>query len=421
VVEVCIHGLAVNGDGVGKLEDGRVVFVARALPGDVVRVRLTETRKKVQFAELVDVLVPSSGRVKSGCGIEACGGCALRSASKTLQGNIKHTQVVETLRRVGHIDVETLLPPLFEVGDGWRYRHRVRLHTLHTEEGWVLGYHGKRSRMPVPFSACPVLWPELQHVCEKLARVLQPMPASLRFEDIEIAYSRRDQRAAAHITLQGSAEHMRHNMDWIHLAGLSGVDIASPSQRIKYGNVLLRYDHAKADTYDMFYEPSVFTQANPLANEALVSYVLGVLRPREQPHIVELHAGIGNFSVPLARAGAHVQAFERSGRAVALCAKNARAPGLNLEVQALDDTQAVEHVQTHHAVLLDPPRTGAYSVASALVRKSPHTVVYVSCDVATLARDAAVLRAGGYHLESVKAFDMFAQTPHVEVVMVLRR
>ena len=419
--DVTIHGISVNGEGVGRLPDGRVVFVDSALPGDVVRINLTESRKRVLYADLVQVVEPSSDRVGSRCPVERCGGCVLRAVSPEGQARLKRQTVLEALRRIGGFDASEIMAPVAQFGDGWANRHRVRLHATHLDGRWQLGYFERRSRRLVPLAACPVIWPELERMALALARALADFPRQAEIESVELAYSRRDGRGGARIVAQGAMAAFRQSLDWIAKSELAGVEVQAGDGRWRHGNLELRYDHKHADEYDLRFEPGLFTQAFPEGNDALVEAVLGHIKPRSNPRVLELHAGIGNFSVPLARAGAHVIAYERSKRAAVMCQRNGRAPGLHLTVHAADDTEAVGLFDQSDVVLIDPPRTGARAVMEALAAQPAPRVVYVSCDPATLARDAAILQRGGYLITAVQAFDMFPETPHVETLCVFDR
>ncbi|MEE8409148.1 MAG: TRAM domain-containing protein [Myxococcota bacterium] len=421
VIELTIDGLGAAGDGVGRLPDGRVVFVPRAIPGDRVRVRLSGVHKRVQYAEIVAVLERSADRVESHCAVDACGGCALKVVSTLGQAELKRQRVVDNLRRIGGVDVVDLMKPPLQIGDGWRYRHRVRLHAAWLNGGWEVGFFARRSHKLVPISACPVLWPELEEATLRIVRAVRALPHHARLDTIEVAYSRRDARAVAKLHGDGPMTAFRDSLDWLDEAGLSGVDVESAGSRWRHGNLELRYDHGRADEFDVRFDPSVFTQAFPAMNDELVAAVVAAVRPQQQPRLLELHAGVGNFSLPLARAGARVTVVEHNRRASILCGRNARAVGLDIEVCNETDAEALVRIAKADAVLIDPPRSGARAVAKALATGGPDRLVYVSCDSATLGRDTGILVEGGYTITSAKAFDMFPETPHVETITVFER
>lgn len=426
--DISIHGMSANGEGVGRLPDGRVVFVDGTLPGDTARVELTETRKRVQYGRVDAIVRPSSGRCTSRCDVADCGGCPWRMATMDLQGQLKRQAVVETLRRIGGVDVDGMLGPVEQFDDGWFGRHRVRLHASYKEAtdtqaaGWRLGYMMRRSRQLVPLSACPVIWPELERLALALAQGVALLPKEAGLQEIDLAYSRRDLRGGVRVRAQGPLQLFRESLAWLAGADVLGVEVVAQDGTLRHGNLELRYDHARADDYDLRFEAGLFTQALPKGNDALVAAVLHHAQPHAQPRLLELHAGIGNFSVPLSRAGAQVTAYEVSRRASVLCERNARHAGTSVDVRALPDTAALAQLDAFDTVLLDPPRIGARAVAEAMAAcPSIKRVLYVSCDAGTLARDVKLMTQGGLQLTHIQAFDLFPQTPHVETFCVLTR
>ncbi|MBI5509245.1 MAG: class I SAM-dependent RNA methyltransferase [Deltaproteobacteria bacterium] len=419
--ELVIEAISTAGEGIGRLANGQVVFVPGGVPGDRLRVRLTGRRHRVQLAELLEVIDPSALRIRSRCAVDPCGGCALRMVAAEGLGDLKRRRVVDALRRIGGLDVEATLAAPLRMGDGWRYRHRVRLHAAHSGRRWDLGYYAAKSHALVPIEACPVLWRELEQAATSIATALAPLPRAVGLGTVELAYSRRDNRSAAVLTVSGDPQPLTSTLKWLEDAGLSGAVVVSPERRFQHGNVELRYDHGRVDEYSLRFEPDLFTQAWPEMNDRLVAAVMAAVKPKAGLRVLEYHSGIGNFTLPMALAGAEVTAVERNRRAAILCRRNLRGAGATAEVVALSDADASDRLPAAEVVLLDPPRTGARAVAEALAARGPSVVVYVSCDSATLARDAKILTGGGYQLNQVAAFDMFPQTPHVETLCVFTR
>ena len=421
-----ITGLSVDGAGIGRLADGRVAFVDRALPGDRARIRVHAHNKGVVQAELKELVTAAPGRVPSRCDIWACGGCPVREAGPKLAGDSKRAQLMAAMQRLGGIDMAAHPVPMHTFGDGWQYRHRVRLHAAWMADasaragGWALGYHQRHRRVLAPLAACPVLWPELERLGRALAGGVAQLPREAQILSVTLAYSRRDGRGAARIDTQGPMAAMRRSLTWLDGSELGGLHIVAADGQFRWGNLALRYDHAEAQHFDLRFEPGVFTQANPHGNDALVAHVLEQVGPRPQQRLLELHAGIGNFSIPLARRGARVTAVEISPRAAILLDRNARNAGVDIEVHTQSDTWAIPLLRARPDVLvLDPARGGAREVAlavAALGPAAPRKVVYISCDAATLARDAAAITQAGLRLSQLTGFDNFAQTPHLEAV-----
>lgn len=425
--DVAITGLSVDGEGIGRLADGRVVFVDRALPGDTAWVRPKRHKKRVVHADLVALEQPSPNRQASLCDIWACGGCPTREASQALSREHKEQHIVHCMTRLGGVDLTGLTVPVLSFGDGWRYRHRVRLHAAWVTSGaqgdgrWVLGYHQRHSQALVPFSTCPVLWPELERMARALLGAVAQLPQESALHSVQLAYSRRDKRGAARIVTRGPMAAMRESLTWLDGSELSGLHIEAADGQFRWGNLSLTYDHADATAFDVGFEPGLFTQAHVEGNDALVAHVVEQVGPRAQLRVLEMHAGVGNFSLPLARRGARVVAVEAQRRAAIVLERNARKAGVDITVHAETDTWALSLLreQRFDVLLLDPARGGAADVAQALADLGPGAppkVVYVSCDPATLARDTRVILRSGLKLAALTGLDCFPQTPHVETV-----
>jgi len=425
--QVLIDGLGTAGDGIGRLDSGQVVFVPGALPGDRVEIRLTRKVKRVQHAEVVRILEPSPDRVESRCGVADCAGCALRWYASGAQAEAKRERIVQALRRIAKQDVAELLGPVVQVGDGWHYRHRVRLHAAWFDGRWQLGYHARRSHRLVPLESCPVLFPELETAALELAQAVASLPQYVDLEEVELGVSRLDQRATARMRAGGKVLAFQEPLTWFEGSGLQGVEVETPEETWQHGDLELRYDHARAADFDLFADPSVFTQGNPAINDLLVDAVLRALPTDQSPRVLELHAGVGNFSLPLAQAGATVFTAEHMERAVKLAQRNAQQADIALHAHFLEDIDAlrsggpVPPLSDFDAVLMNPPRIGAFEVSKLLAKSGPERIAYVSCDPATLARDVQTLAVGGYGISAITAFDMFPQTPHVEVLLEMRR
>lgn len=425
--EVRIEGLGTAGDGVARLASGEVVFVDGAMPGDRVQIRLTRRIKRVQHAEVVRLLEPSPERVESRCQIVDCGGCPVRWLSRDGQADAKGERVVQALRRIGGQEVEEMLGHVVQVGDGWHYRHRVRLHAYWFDARWNLGYLARRSHRLVPLQSCPVLCPELEAAALRLADAVASLPQYVELQEIELLVSQSDDIAAARVIAEGGMLGFQESLTWFDRSGLTGVEVVTPEETWRHGELAVRYEHARSGDFELWAEPGVFTQANPAINELLVEAVLHALPVGQTPRLLELHAGVGNFSLPLAHAGAIVFTAEHMERAVKLAQRNAQDAGITLHAYFLEDIDAllpggpVPPLVDFDAVLLNPPRVGAFEVAKLLAASGPERIAYVSCDPATLARDARELIGGGYRIHGVTAFDMLPQTPHVEVLMELQR
>jgi 23S rRNA (uracil1939-C5)-methyltransferase len=261
-----------------------------------------------------------------------------------------------------------------------------------------------------------LLWPELEAAVHQVSQWLAPLPPTAQISEIEIAYSRADKCAAARITSSAKRFLLQQVAQKLPLAG---VELHCHDGQLRYGKLEMRYDHGLKNEFDLMFEPGTFTQVFPEMNDKLVERVIAAVHPQNGVRVLEFHAGIGNFSIPLARSGARLVAVEMSKRSTVLLGRNARASGLTIDVHAVPDSQATNFLVNSDVVIFDPPRTGALDLCQALltVQKAPARLIYVSCDPATLARDAKIL-GPRYQLSSLCVFDMFPQTPHVESLAI---
>jgi 23S rRNA (uracil1939-C5)-methyltransferase len=381
--EVTIESLAATGEGVARERDGRVLFVPFAAPGDRVRVRVVEERRRFARARLEEVIRAGAARTEPVCPVFGrCGGCAWQHVSYPAQLAAKAGILRDALVRLGGLEVPgeiEFVPSPRPYG----YRARARL----VVSGGAIGYRHRRSHVPCPVRSCPLLVPPLERLLGELAaRPLAP------------------------------------DGDWELAAGAGEVARAVPlppppavTERlpVRVGEELLGVS------------PGVFVQANALLRETLARDVLELAGSGDTAF--DLFAGAGFFTLPLARRWRRVLAVESDARAAGDLRHNLASAGItNVSVDAAPVERALRRAAVRRLepdlVLLDPPRAGlARGAASALAALPASRVIYVSCDPATLARDLAGLVRGGLRLARVRGFDLFPQTPHVEAVAVLER
>jgi 23S rRNA (uracil1939-C5)-methyltransferase len=420
-MEIVIHGVSHEGDGVGRTREGKIIFVQGGLPGDTARVELTVTKKKVQYARVLELVVASEDRVVSRCGIDECGGCALKSLSTDGQALVKKDRIINALTRIAKVEIPE---PFDFVGadSTWHYRHRVRMHAHWSGESWRIGFHERRTNHVVPYAGCPVLWPELDKYVSRVVPAIHRIPREVGLLEVEAVWSRKSKRGALRLIVQGDPSFFRKSTAWMDEAGILGIEVAHGDTMSRFGNCEMIYDQTVGD-YDLSFETGTFTQANPGMNDELVRRVVSAVNPMKAPKVMEMHAGIGNFSLPLVVMGADVSAFELNPNSSIQSDRNAARVPIALENTCIRDADAVERMSEFDTLLLDPPRSGAREVAREAARpgSGPARIVYVSCDPATLARDVAILKDGGYNLVNLTGFDMFPGTPHVEVLAVLER
>jgi tRNA/tmRNA/rRNA uracil-C5-methylase (TrmA/RlmC/RlmD family) len=384
-----------TGGAVGRLEDGRVIFVRHTLPGELVRVEITESTSKFSRGDAVEILEASGERVVAPCRYAhpgGCGGCDLQHASLEAQISWKSSLVAEHLRRIAGVEREVTIvkPPSDPQGS------RTRLRCAVDDDG-RLAMRVARSHDLIDIDACWIA-----------ARTFAPAFASSWHgaEEVELrAIGEGDPFALVRrLTPRGTMH---------ELCSLRGEPLEPSTQ----SRVAVR-------GHVFSVGPRSFWQSHRDAPALLLEHVLELVGARADDHVTDLFSGVGLFAVPLAKVvgpGGRVTAVESSPYAVRDARQNAE--GLrNMKVREWSVTprSVNDSVGEGDLVVLDPPRNGlAKGVAEALVRRRPRRVIYVSCDAATFARDLKILLAGGFALSELRAFDLFPMTEHVELIASL--
>ena len=422
--------MADNGQAVAHV-DGKLVFVAGALTGERVMAALVTRHANYDEAVVVEVLEPSSERVTPQCpAYERCGGCVLQHQDHAAQVRDKQAQLADKLARIGGVQPDGWLAPV--VGPVWHYRRRARLGVRQVpRKGSVLvGFRERRSSYLTDMTECPVLDARLSALIAPLRTLIGDLSVPDQLPQIEATATDDDvvlvlrhlvplidtDRAA----LAAFAD--THGVRWfLQPAGPASVHPLPPGGEQPLG---YRLD---AFGLDLEFGPLDFTQVNFAINRQLVSLAVDLLAPEPGERVADLFCGIGNFSLPLARRGARVLGLEGDDALVARARDNARRAGLGTQcafdrADLYDDAPAVlPRLAGCEAWLLDPPRSGAQALCSALPRPAPRRIVYVSCNPATLARDAGLLAGQGYRLTRAGIVDMFPHTAHVESIAVFER
>jgi 23S rRNA (uracil1939-C5)-methyltransferase len=391
-IEIRIDSLAAGGDGVGRDAEGRVVFVALTAPGDLVRVRILKSRKRFARGEVLELLEPSPDRVRARCpAFGRCGGCAWQHVAYPAQIAAKSAIVGEALRRIGRapgFDPVAVTPSPLPFG----YRVRTRL----VQEGARLGYRMRRSHRVCVVDACPVLDPRLEAVLGTdrplKAEGLEPVGRGERGETVEWE---------AALGADGSVRVQRCDLAGAHV----DLELRGDALRVSHGS---------------------FAQANgPLLSTLAPAVIREAAGSATGVGAVELYAGGGLFTLGLSRCFDQVWAIESHLGALADLRFNLqRAARSNVRVcpGSVESVLPALGIHAPEALVLDPPRSGVTPGAMEAIRElAAKRIVYLSCDPATLARDLLRLREHGYRLARVEAFDLFPQTPHVEVLATLER
>jgi tRNA/tmRNA/rRNA uracil-C5-methylase (TrmA/RlmC/RlmD family) len=384
-----------TGGGVGRADDGRVIFVRHSLPGELVRVALTETTASFYRGDAVEILEASPERVTPPCPYAhpgGCGGCDLQHASFAAQLSWKSSLVEEHLRRIAGVDlsVEVIAMPGSAKGT------RTRLRCAVDDDG-KLSLRQARSHDLVAINPCWI-------ADEAFA------PA---FNTSWSGNSEVELRAIGEGAPFAVAQHLSERGTTYELRGLNGasLDPATQSRVNVAGHV-----------YSV--GPLSFWQSHRDAPKVLLDTVLEFARPEFGDDVTDLFSGVGLFSVPLAKAvgpSGKVTAVESSPFAVRDARVNAQGlKTLKVREWSVTPRSINDTVRENAIVVLDPPRHGlAKGVGTSIARRSPRRVVYVSCDAATFARDLKEFLGSGFVLSDLRVFDLFPMTEHVELVALL--
>jgi 23S rRNA (uracil1939-C5)-methyltransferase len=438
---VRIESLDQEGRGLARVE-GKAVFVEGALPGELVTLVTLKRKPTYEIARVERVLEASASRVVPRCPhFGVCGGCTLQHADLSLQVAAKQRVLEEALLRIGRVRADRIMPPVHGPAWGYRLRARLSVRDVPKKGGVLVGFHERKSSFVADMRECHVLPRKISDLLPALRRLVEALTIRDRLPQIEVAIGDRPGASAApgdivpvhalvlrilaplasedEATLRAFA--VAHDVQlWLQTGGPATVVPLHPA------------DASLAYTLPEFgvrlpFGPTEFTQVNQEINRVLVRRVVALLDPRPGERIADFFCGLGNFTLPLARRGARVVGIEGGEALVRRAAQNADHNGLRdgtrFTVANLFEVTAegIVPLLPLAKALIDPPREGAIELVKALPAAADanalRRIVYVSCNPATLARDAAVLvHERGYALMAAGVINMFPHTGHVESI-----
>lgn len=443
-----VESIDLEAQGVARNAEGKVVFIEGALPGEEAQVQVGRRKNQWEQGTLVALRRESALRVRPGCphfGLHAgaCGGCKMQHLDAAAQVAVKQRVLEDNLQHLAKVKPEQVLRPI--EGPTWGYRYRARLSVRWVpKKGTVLiGFHERKSRYVADMSVCPVLPAAVSAMLLPLRALIGSMDQRDRLPQIELAVGQRPEGPLIALVLrhleplsQADGDRLRafaagHGVQWwlqpkgpetVHLLDDGGLELA-------YGlpefGVLMPF------------KPTDFTQVNHQINSALVGRALRLLDPQPDERVIDWFCGLGNFTLPIATRARTVLGIEGSETLVQRSRDNARANGLagkaTFAARNLFELGAADLVAYGEAArwLVDPPREGAFALVKAVADleaapvagwSPPRRIVYVSCNPATLARDAGLLvHQAGYRCVAAGAVNMFPHTAHVESIAVFER
>jgi len=427
-----VESLDHEGQGVAHV-DGKAVFIDGALPGETVEYRVRRSKPRFDNADVVAVLRASPFRTAPRCAhFGTCGGCATQHLDTAAQLAVKQRVLEDNLRHIGQVRAEQMLPPIH--GPDWGYRHRARLSArwIAKKNSVLVGFHEKRSSFIADMHGCEVVPPRIGRLVDPLRGLVAQLSLRERMPQVEVAladaldvlvFRVMDPPTPADEALFRAFSEQWGVSVWLQPKGPETAfrfyPVDGPALDYRLPEFDLRLEFA----------PTEFTQVNPHINRVLVARAMRLLDPQPDERIADWFCGLGNFSLPIARLGADVLGVEGSVALTRRALANARLNGLEARTRFAEanlfeiDAMGLAAYGHFDKWLVDPPRDGALALCKAIEeRSSPRRIVYVSCNPATLARDASLLvHTKGYVLRAAGVANMFPHTAHVESVALFER
>jgi 23S rRNA (uracil1939-C5)-methyltransferase len=434
-----IESIDLEGQGVAHTAEGKVVFVEGALIGEEVQVRVHRRKNNWEQASVVALRRASSQRVTPQCPhFGVCGGCKIQHLNPAAQVATKQRALEDSLWHLAKVKPEQLLRPM--EGPAWGYRYRARLSVRHVvKKGQVLvGFHERKSSYVADMSSCEVLPPFLSALLLPLREMVAGMDQRDRLPQIEVAVGAEvTALVLRHLEPLSDADldrlrqfAARHGVQW--WLQPKGPDTA---HRLDADGPELAYELPEFGIR-MPFKPTDFTQVNHHVNQAMVARALRWLDVRPHERVIDWFCGLGNFTLPLATQAREVLGLEGSETLVQRARDNARLNRVSAQFGARNlfelTAQDLTDLGAADKWLIDPPREGAFALAKAVAELHaagesaaavlPRRMVYISCNPATLARDAGLLvHQAGYRCLAAGAINMFPHTAHVESMAVFER
>jgi 23S rRNA (uracil1939-C5)-methyltransferase len=429
---VLVESLDQEGRGIAHA-DGKVIFIEGAVTGE--RVSYSSYRKKPSYeqAQVGQIIRASFMRTAPRCRhYGVCGGCSMQHLDIRAQVAAKQRLLEDNLWHIGKVKAATILPPIY--GQTWGYRQRARLSVRHVlkKNRTLVGFHEKRSRFVVDMQHCEILPARISRLLPLLGLLNESLSIRDALPQIELAAGDQVDVLVLRILqpLSPSDETAIKRFADTHRVQFwlqtKGPETAAPFYPLDAPQ--LNYSLPEFGI-TMPYSPTEFTQVNSALNRLMVSRALRLLAPKEGERIADFFCGLGNFTLPIARSGAQVTGIEGSAALVKRAGQNAAHNRLsaNTRFYAMNlfqmDEAALVKLGSFDKWLIDPPRDGAIELIKAITPESaPRRIVYISCNPATLARDAQILvQVHGYTLQAAGIMNMFPHTSHVESIALFER
>lgn len=421
-----IESLSHEGRGVAHI-DGKATFIDNALPGEEVMFLYTSRRKAFDQGVAVEIIKASADRVEPGCPhFGLCGGCSLQHMSSEAQLAHKQSALIDQFHHIAKLEIENILPPLTTEQWGYRRKARLGVRFVIKKDKLLVGFRERNGGYLADMDSCEVLHESVGHHIKDLQVLIRSMEAYQSIAQIEVAVGD-DLTTLVFRNLVELGDDDQKKL--ITFAKQFNVQVWLQPGNSSTAYPLWPMDsrlHYAMPEYDVELDflPTDFTQVNYGMNHQMVARAIELLDLQPEHNVLDLFCGIGNFSLPLARKVRKVTGIEGSEALVARAKENAERNSItNVDYLAADLTEYMPSAdEPIDRLLLDPPRSGAFEIAERMKKLNPERIVYVSCNIATLARDTGELVTNqGYKLVSAGIMDMFPHTAHVESIAVFER
>ncbi len=434
-MSVVIESLDREGRGIARV-DGKAIFIEGGLPGELVSYASYRRKPTFEQATATAIHEASAEREEPRCPhFGVCGGCSMQHLELRAQVAVKQRVLEDSLWHIGKLRPETLLRAVYGLGWGYRHRARMSVRLVPKKGGVLVGFHERKSSFIADMDSCEVLPRKISDLLLPLRRLIAALSNPMRLPQIELAIGEAvtvlvlrilDPLSAADEELLRAFAAQHGIQFWLQRAGPDTAEPLFPLDAPRLYYALPEFG------VRMHFRPTDFTQVNHAVNRILVRQAMALLDPQPGERIADLFCGLGNFSLPIASCGAEVLGVEGNAELVRRAEANARENGLaaraRFESANLFEAASCQAFGGNDSgagfdkLLIDPPRDGAIELVKALGEAGPKRIVYVSCDPATLARDAAVLvHAKGYRLSAAGVINMFPHTSHVESIALFQR
>jgi 23S rRNA (uracil1939-C5)-methyltransferase len=428
--QATVTHLSHDGRGIAKI-DGKTTFLFGALPNEEVKFQYTNRRSTFDEGSVTEVLSPSPDRIDPQCAhFGVCGGCSLQHMKPELQVDSKQAAFLELLQHQAQVQPKSLLPPL--TANAWQYRRKARLSAKYVapKEKVVVGFREKNGRFIANIGRCNILHASIGEHIEDIGQALYQLECRDKIPQVEIVVDDTDTAIIVrHMAplldedinaLRTLAEKQGYRL-YLQSKGPDTITLNWPEN----APVLMHYSLSNFGV-EFDFHPAQFTQINTEINHKMVACAIELLELTEEDSVLDLFCGIGNFTLPIAKHCLKVVGVEGQQSAVDMAKHNATINNINntkFYCSNLFEPLAEQDWSLQHytKLVLDPPRAGAAEVIQALNMHSISTIVYISCNPATLARDTKLLVDRGYRLIKAGVMDMFPHTQHVEAMALFKK